>query len=235
MSNMNLEDWLKAAGPIPPMTDEPFGINRTDPDLVRGEDFSYVFDECDTCGREFAYKRYMNISYRNCCPMCSSIWDKYSGLRSSDKKNRLFFYRVKAVRDLKDLFKDEIRYTSYSTLELDILGILKGGEKRSNYKGDSITDMVKKLFGVEYTDSGMIKGYSNVHAACKSLISKGLVRKYTEVARSIGRPQVRYKLTKKVWVVKKKCPNCGNNKYWIDNDERTFNCIYCNARWVIPK
>jgi len=229
---LSIDDWFKGVLPIEPMHSEPYGTHRCDPELVAEKKFGYVVKECYTCGRKYAYERYRNINYKNCCSLCSQIWSRYKGLTKTDKKLRLFFYRVIAVRELNGVFKDEIEHVSYSPLEMDILMMLKGGEKqKASYGGHTVTMIAEKMYGeIDSAD------YTRVFKACKKLINKGLVRKYAEVGkRVVGRPRMRYKLNKKVYIVKKMCPNCGNNKYWVDSDERTFNCIYCKARWVIPK
>lgn len=232
MEALGLTYYLKAAGSIPAMDSEPYGTNRCDPDLVKEKVHRFVTKECDTCGREFSYERYKNLSFRNCSSMCTMIWDKLSRLKNPLEKNRLFFFRVKAVRDLDDIFKYEIEYKSFSALELDIIGILKLSK---HGRGHTIEDIVKKAYGdVGKTPSGVTRYYSVVFKACKKLIEKGIARKYN--AETTGhRPPVRYKLTKRIYAVKKKCPNCGNNKYYISEEDRTYNCVYCGAKWVIPK
>jgi hypothetical protein len=184
-------------------------------------------DECDTCGRWFAYLKYKTRVIKNCSEACTNTWHTIQ-TAEPERMMELFFYRVKVPRDLNADDIGGLYWHDYSWLELNILLILKVDPTTAPY-------ITEKVFGLSYTKSGQLKHRSAVVSALTRLIEIKMVRKYpTHRHEKIGRPVVKYALTSAIVTLNKKCPHCKNNNYRVKKVEGKVKCIYCGLEWMVP-
>ena len=208
---------------------DPFTGLHVDPnsDDVKKTPGSYTFEECDTCGRKFAYLKHKNRVVKYCCDACEASWDEIVKTRPEDMLD-LYFYRVKVPDELTSGDVGDFYCREYSRLELNIILMLKRDPATAPY-------LVEKIFGLEYTGSLQLKHRSAMISALNRLIGLKMVKKY-KVHRhdSIGRPPVKYALTGHIVTTHKKCPHCKNNNYRVLKADGKLKCIYCGLEWTVP-
>jgi hypothetical protein len=219
---------LLAVTTIKPSKD-PFTGLRVDPnsDDVKKTPGSYVFDECDTCGRKFAYIKHRDRVVKHCCESCEKLWTEITTARP-DEMIDLYFYKVKVPDELSGDDIGDFYCREYSWLELNIILMLKRDPATAPY-------LVEKIFGLSYTATGQIKHRSALVHALTRLVGLKIVRKYaTRRHEDTGRPPVKYALTGNIVTTHKKCPHCKNNNYRILKAKGMLKCIYCGLEWTVP-